>query len=128
VNLLASRGDGFHVDTLDLYAARQRAVFIKQARHRNGRDGGPPSSTTCTTSCAARRAAGPPIQTTLEPKQPEVSITAEDRAARSTCCGIRACWTASSKTSKRCGVVGEETNKLVGYIAAVSRSLEARWP
>jgi len=31
VNLLASHGDGFHVDTLDLYSARQRAVFIKQA-------------------------------------------------------------------------------------------------
>lgn len=31
VNLLAARGDGFHVDTLDLYAARQRAAFIKQA-------------------------------------------------------------------------------------------------
>ena len=31
VNMLASRGDGFHVDTLDLYSARQRAVFVKQA-------------------------------------------------------------------------------------------------
>ncbi len=31
MNLLASRSDGFHVDTLDLYAARQRAVFQKQA-------------------------------------------------------------------------------------------------
>jgi DNA primase len=33
VNVLASRGEGFHVDTLDLYTARQRAVFmfIKQA-------------------------------------------------------------------------------------------------
>jgi hypothetical protein len=30
VNLMAARGDSFHVDTLDLYAARQRAVFIKQ--------------------------------------------------------------------------------------------------
>ncbi len=39
VNLLASRGDGFHVDTLDLYAARQRAVFIKQAADRDGREG-----------------------------------------------------------------------------------------
>ena len=26
---------------------------------------------------------------------------------------------------ERCGVVGEETNKLVGYLAAVSRQLEA---
>ena len=31
INLLVSRGDGFHVDTLDLYAARQRIAFAKQA-------------------------------------------------------------------------------------------------
>ena len=31
INLLASRAEGFHVDTLDLYSARQRAVFVKQA-------------------------------------------------------------------------------------------------
>ena len=31
VNLLASRGDDFHVDTLDLYSARQRTAFVKQA-------------------------------------------------------------------------------------------------
>ncbi len=31
VNLLASREDGLHVDTLDLYAARHRVAFIKQA-------------------------------------------------------------------------------------------------
>jgi hypothetical protein len=31
VNLLASKGDGFHVDTLDLYSARKRAAFVKQA-------------------------------------------------------------------------------------------------
>ena len=28
----------------------------------------------------------------------------------------------------RCGVVGEETNKLVGYLAAVSRKLDGPWP
>jgi hypothetical protein len=31
VNLLASRGDGLHLDTLDLYSARQRMVLVKQA-------------------------------------------------------------------------------------------------
>ena len=31
VNLLAGRGEHFHVDTLDLYGARQRAIFLKQA-------------------------------------------------------------------------------------------------
>ncbi len=38
VNLMAGRGDGFHVDTLDLYAARQRAVFIKQAAVEMGKE------------------------------------------------------------------------------------------
>ena len=40
VNLMASRGDGFHVDTLDLYAARQRAAFIKQAAMEMGAERG----------------------------------------------------------------------------------------
>ena len=29
--MLVSRSDVFHVDTLDLYSARQRAAFTKQA-------------------------------------------------------------------------------------------------
>ena len=70
VNLLASRGDGFHVDTLDLYAARQRAVFIKQAaiemgvkeeviRHDLGR-----------VLLKLEETAGRADQKALEPKQP----------------------------------------------------------
>jgi len=31
VNLMASQGDGFHVDTLNLYAAHQSTAFVKQA-------------------------------------------------------------------------------------------------
>jgi hypothetical protein len=31
VNLLVARGAGFHVDTLDMYSARQRAAYLKQA-------------------------------------------------------------------------------------------------
>jgi hypothetical protein len=38
VNVLVARQEAFHVDTLDLYAARQRAAFIKQASG-TGREG-----------------------------------------------------------------------------------------
>jgi hypothetical protein len=31
VNLLAACGERFHVDTLDVYAARQRGIYVKQA-------------------------------------------------------------------------------------------------
>ena len=40
VNVLASRGDAFHVDTLDLYAARQRSVYINQAAKELGVESG----------------------------------------------------------------------------------------
>ena len=33
INLLAARGDAFHVDTLDLYSARQRAAFLIPGRN-----------------------------------------------------------------------------------------------
>ena len=36
VNVLVSRQDEFHVDTLDLYADRQRAAFIKRAAEELG--------------------------------------------------------------------------------------------
>ena len=38
VNVLASSGDSFHVDTLDLYAARPRAIFQKAAAAELGVD------------------------------------------------------------------------------------------
>ena len=44
---------------------------------------------------------------------------------RSRCCKIRNCSTASSEDFDRCGLVGEKTNKLIGYLAAVSRHLES---
>ena len=45
------------------------------------------------------------------------------RPQRWPCCAIRACSTACWKTSSKCGAVGEETNKKVSYLAAVSRLL-----
>ena len=49
----------------------------------------------------------------------------EDKDAALELLKIRACSTASSRTLRVCGVVGEETNKKVGYLAAVSRLFEA---
>ena len=46
---------------------------------------------------------------------------------RSSCCAIRRLLDRILDDFERCGVVGEETNKLVGYIATVSRSWKRRW-
>ena len=100
VNLLASRGDGFHVDTLDLYAARQRAAFIKQAAVEMGvkEDVVKPTWGGC--CCKLEELQDEQIRKALEPKEPEIAIS-ERRARRGAgaAAKIRACWTASWPTS-----------------------------
>ncbi len=124
VNLLASRGDGFHVDTLDLYSARQRAVFAKQAalemevkedqvRHDLGR-----------VLLKLEELQDEQIRKALEPKQPEIAISDQDRAAALELLKEPRLLDRILEDFARCGVVGEETNKLAGYIATVSRHLD----
>jgi DNA primase catalytic core len=125
INLLASRNDGFHVDTLDLYSARQRAVFVKQAaiemgvkeevvRHDLGR-----------VLLKLEELQDAAIRQALEPKRREVAINEDDRAAALDLLRDPRLPDRILADFERCGVVGEETNKLTGYIATVSRHLEA---
>jgi DNA primase len=125
INLLASRNDGFHVDTLDLYSARQRAVFVKQAaiemgvkeevvRHDLGR-----------VLLKLEELQDAAIRQALEPKQQEVAIGEDERAAALELLRDPHLLDRILADFERCGVVGEETNKLTGYIATVSRHLEA---
>jgi DNA primase len=125
VNVLASRGDGFHVDTLDLYSARQRVVFVKQAaietgvkeeviRHDLGR-----------VLLKLEEMQDEQIRQALDPKQEEIVIGEEERAAALELLRSPDLPARILSDFARCGVVGEETNKLIGYIAAVSRQLDA---
>ncbi len=125
VNLLGSRADGFHVDTLDLYSARQRTVFIKQAaiemgvkedviRHDIGR-----------VLLKLEELQDAAIRQALEPKQPEIAMSDDERDAALELLRDPKLLDRILADFERCGVVGEETNKLAGYIATVSRHLEA---
>ena len=122
INLLAGREDAFHVDTLDLYAARQRTVFIKQAAIELG-----------VKEDVVRRDLGHVLrkleelqqEKTPELKKPEDSMSDTDRTAAMELLRAPDLLARILADFERCGVVGEETNKLAGYIAAVSRHLEA---
>ena len=119
----ASTG-GYHVDTLDLYAARSRAAYIKQAALELGlpdeaikRDMGhvllklealqdehitrnqKPKNTT-------------PVLSAIEEQAALELLQAPDLIARIVA------------DMERCGVVGEANNLLAGYLAAVSRKLD----
>jgi DNA primase catalytic core len=125
VNVLASKGEAYHVDSLDLYAARARAHYIAQAA----------KELACREDVikldlgrillklealqadrirsALTRQVEVPKMTEAEEAQALALLRSPDLLAR-----IVADFDA-------CGLVGEATNKLVGYLAATSRKLDA---
>jgi DNA primase catalytic core len=124
VNLLAARGDEMHVDTLELYSSRQRSAFIKQAAVEMKVSEEIVAREVGRVLLRLEEIQAERIKKALEPKVKEVKLS-EDEAQRALelledpklLDRILADFAA-------CGVVGEETNKLVGYLAAVSRKLE----
>jgi hypothetical protein len=129
VNLMAARptsdNAGFHVDTLDLYAARQRAAFIKQAAVEMAVKEDVVKHDLGHVLRKLEELQEQQIQKTLEPKKPEIVIGDEDRVAALELLKDPRLLDRILSDFERCGVVGEETNKQVGYIAAISRSLKA---
>jgi DNA primase catalytic core len=130
VNALVSgttpRGESaFHVDTLDLYSARQRGVFMKQAAEELGikedvirRDLG-------RVLLKLEELQDEQIKQALAPKEEVVTMTDDERADAMELLRDPLLLERIVEDFARCGVVGEETNKLVGYLGVVSRHLES---
>ena len=64
------------------------------------------------------------IAKALAPKEPEDTMTDEERAAAMELLRDPRLLERIVEDFARCGVVGEETNKLVGYLGVVSRHLD----
>jgi hypothetical protein len=124
INLMVSRGEAFHVDTLDLYQAKARAGFIRQAALELGesedtlkRDLGKvlrkveALQADALSEALAARTKLPPISET-EHAEALALLKAPDLMRR------------ILTDFEALGVVGEESNKLTGYLAAVSRLLD----
>ena len=125
VNLMASRGDGFHVDTLNLYAAHQCTAFIKQAAMEMGLKEDVVRTDLKRLLGKLEQIQHEQITQTLEPKSETVAINAEQHAAAMKLLEDTHLMDRILEDFARCGVVGEETNKKVAYLAAVSRLMEA---
>jgi DNA primase len=124
VNVLVGRGDAFHVDTLDLYSVRARNTFITQAaaeihvkddviRHDLG-----------TVLRKLEEHQEKQIAKTLQPAE-KPAMPAEEQAEALALLQDPNLLDRLLADFTRCGVVGEETNKLIGYLAATSRKLDA---
>ena len=124
VNVLVARGEAFHVDTLDLYSVRARNGFMAQAarelnvtedviRHDLGK------VLRKLEECQEKQ-----IAKTLQPMQ-KVPMPAEEQAEALALLKDPHLLDRLLADFTRCGVVGEESNKLIGYLAATSRKLDA---
>ncbi len=126
VNVMVSCGDVFHVDTFDLYAPRAKHAFIVQAavelnvkedviRHDLGK--------------VLRKLEvlqEKNVQQTLAPKQETKAVIDEpDKQDALALLKEPKLLERILADFERAGVVGEETNKLVAYLAATSRKLDA---
>jgi DNA primase len=113
------------IDSVDLVSARQRAQFIKQASAEVG-----VKEEILRTDIGKVRGAleilqEEAIKRTLEPQKPQVVVVAPDdeREALDLLRDPRLAERIINDFD-RCGFVGERTNKLMAYLAAVSRKLD----
>jgi DNA primase len=122
IQLLAQRGEAFFIDKLDLYSSKQRQIFINQACVELG-----------VSDEIIKKDLGK-VLLSLEQEQlkksDDVTLSAmqllsnEDRDAALNLLRDKNLPERILSDFALAGVVGEETNKLVGYLAGVSRKLD----
>jgi DNA primase catalytic core len=124
VNVLVSSGEALHVDTLDLYQAKARQVFARQAA----------VELVCEDSVIQRdlgklllkceELQDQRLRAALSPKEAGPAQMAQaDEAAALAFLKSPDLIERITADFERCGLVGEPVNALVGYLAAVSRKL-----
>ncbi|RPJ57831.1 MAG: toprim domain-containing protein [Acidobacteria bacterium] len=125
VNLMASRRDDFHLDSLDLCLATQRAAFAKAAAGELGLEEETIRRDLKKVLGKLEELQDEQIRQTLEPKAtPVVKLTDQETEEALAFLKDPRLVERVLEDFERCGVVGEETNKIVGYLAAVSRKLD----
>ncbi|MGD7708313.1 hypothetical protein [Microlunatus sp. Y2014] len=133
VNLLVTRTDrprlaadappGFHVDTLDLYSARARGVFVTQAAQELRFEAEVVKADLGRVLLACEAKAEEVIAAAQTPAKPEVTLTSAQREAALELLKDPKLIDRIETDFTRVGMVGEGVNCLVGYLAAVSRLL-----
>ncbi len=115
----------YYVDTLDVYSAKQRAVYVKQAAIELGvsdeaikRDLGQVLLQLEALQDAAITAA-------LAPQNPAPVLSNDEHAAALALLQSPDLVERITADMQACGIVGESANLLAGYLAAVSRKLDA---
>jgi hypothetical protein len=124
VTLRVARGERLYLDTLDLYAARQRTGFVKQAAEELELAPEVLKGDLATLLLTCEQRQDQLIRAALMPKPTTVELSDAERAAALELLSDPCLLDRIVADVARCGLVGETTNTLVGYLAAVSRKLD----
>jgi DNA primase catalytic core len=120
-----SRPQAVHVDTLDLYQARARAAFVKSAAAELGQPEEIIKGDVGKVLLALEAEQEKLITAALEPKA--AAAVTIDEPARARAMSLLTSADLIERIAAdfgRSGVVGERSNALVGYLAAISRKLD----
>jgi DNA primase catalytic core len=124
INLLVSAGQSMYVDTLDLYAAKQRQHYVAQAAAELGLREELIKADLGRLLLHLEAVQDARIQAVLTPAPPAAAqIAAADRHSALTLLRAPDLVERILADFEACGIVGEATNKLAGYLAATSRKL-----
>jgi hypothetical protein len=125
VNVMASRAETLHVDTLDLYSARHRAAFIKQAADELYVEEPVIKKDLDWVITKLGELRDQQTDAALAPADEKPVLTEPDKqAALALLRDRRLMDRILEDFTEACGVVGERSNKLICYLACVSRKLE----
>ena len=122
-NVLVARGDRFHVDLFDLYTARARSAFIAAAAAEVGVDEATVKHDLGRVLLGCEQEAVRVIGDVQTPTQVLVELSERERADAMNLLQDPGLVGRIAADLGRVGIVGEVSNGVVGYLAAVSRKL-----
>jgi len=124
VNILVSLDDIFHVDTFEMYSARQRAVFVNQAAKELNLKEEVVKRDLGKVLLKLEGIQEEQIKKNLEPRKKTITLTNDEKLEAMAFLKTPNLLDRILEEFRLCGVIGEETNKLVGYLATISRKLD----
>ncbi len=130
INLLVSRpafdgaGEAVHVDTLDCYQSRPRSVFIKQAAIELGLKEDIIKHDLGKILLKLESLQEQRLKSLQEPKTKTISLSDEENQTALALLKSPDLLKRIQDDFRQCGIVGEDTNTLTGYLACVSRKLD----
>jgi DNA primase catalytic core len=124
VNLMVTRGEHFHVDTIDLYQAKARAAFVRQAGLELSEAEDRLKLDLGKVLRKVEALQAEQLAQALAAKNARPTITEDAHAEALALLKAPDLLERILADFAALGVVGEEPNKLTGYLAAVSRLLD----